>query len=107
MNKDFLQQATFTQPVYEITKEELTDPQKAEECLEHVMYANRTYRIKTKDDKDVLMLPVPKAETYAEHTIELSDSDYNTLLREAHRRDITFNQLVTILLNRYLEKDSD
>lgn len=95
----------ITYPIREIQKHELEDPKVVEECLEHVMYAQVTYKIICPSGKDILMLPIGQPMTTLDVTIDLSEEQYFYLLQEAHRRDITLNQLIAIILSKHVEND--
>ena len=42
---------------------------------------------------------------YKNITVQLTDEEFNKLAKEAHRQDITFNQLCVNYLEEYMNKE--
>ena len=41
---------------------------------------------------------------YVEETLEISDKDFIILAKEAHKRDITLNELINDVLEKYVQE---
>ena len=39
--------------------------------------------------------------------LDISDEDFLVIAKAAHKNDVTFNQMVTILLQRFLDKEEE
>lgn len=86
--------------VREIYSKNMSDENFCREILENVMFADHFYKIV---DKGVMVIPVKKEEKMVDVEIDIDDNTFNFISKEAHRRDVTFNQMVAIILNRYIE----